>query len=98
MRSFILASALSLLSLVSTASATTFQGNGVTHARYSLPACDSAQISIFNGPTFDGVVYLHETDVQLSAKQTAAVRAIALQGTPAICQDAGTIVVTLASR
>jgi hypothetical protein len=86
--SFLLASLLTSVTLAATSD----------NARDCLPACDSAQIAIFNGASFDGMVYLHETDVQLSARQTAAVRAIALQGTPAICQDAGTIIVTLASR
>jgi hypothetical protein len=68
------------------------------NARDSIPACDKTQIAIFNGASFDGNVYLHETDVKLSPRQTATVRALAAQGTPAICLDNGTVIVTLATK
>jgi hypothetical protein len=68
------------------------------YAQTDLPDCDSAaKIVIFHGESFEGTVYLHDADVQLSKANVYAVRQIAELGqTPVICQDSGVIVVTAA--
>lgn len=91
---------LSLLT-VSAASANQIQGPTVTaeFARDALPPCGRASMVIFNGASFDGNVYLHDTDIALSAQQVKQVRAIALDGQlPALCQVQGLPFVTVASR
>jgi hypothetical protein len=60
-----------------------------------LPDCSNAKVMIFNGASFDGTVYLHDTDVQLSTHQVKAVKAIAAQGKqPVVCMDAEVVIVT----
>ena len=85
-----IAALLASLAIASLASAAT------TYGADSLPDCDSAaKVVIFHGQSFDGTVYLHDVDVQLSKGNTYAVRQIAELGqTPVICQDSGVIVVT----
>ena len=70
---------------------------GTKYAQTNLPDCDSAaKIVIFHGESFEGTVYLHDTDIQLSKANVYAVRQIAELGqTPVICQDSGVIVVTV---
>jgi hypothetical protein len=89
MRNIIIASILSILATATTANAQEF-------AKDCIPNCDSAaKVVIFNGASFDGTVYLHDADVQLSTRQVKAVKAIAAQGQlPVVCMDAETVIVT----
>ena len=92
MKNLIIAIIASLtLSTVAMASETQF-------AKSSLPSCDSsAKVVIFHGESFEGTVYLHDSDVVLSKSAKYAVRQIAEIGqTPVVCQDSGTVVVTSA--
>ena len=77
-------------------------GESISHAgtqrngQDSLPDCAVTQISIFNGESFDGTIFLHDADVQLSKAEIEAVKALASIGTPVVCQDAsGAVLVTL---
>jgi hypothetical protein len=97
MKNIILASILAILATVSTAKAQDkAQDKAETFAKDCLPNCDSAaKVVIFNGSSFDGTVYLHDADVQLSTRQTKAVKAIAADGQlPVICLESGIVVVT----
>jgi hypothetical protein len=91
MRSIIIALALALLGSSAIASASE------TYGVNTLPSCDSpAKVVIFHGESFEGTVYLHDADVKLSQSAVYAVRQIAEIGQiPVVCQDAGTVVVTV---
>lgn len=92
--------ALSLLTVTS-ASAATIQGPTVTpdFAKDALPPCGRAAMVIFNASHFDGVVYLHDTDIYLDSVQVKAIKALAQDGQlPAVCQVQGIPFVTIASR
>jgi hypothetical protein len=92
MKNLILSLTLSVISTLATISAASAQD----YAKDCLPSCDSAaKVVIFNGASFDGTIYLHDTDVQLSQHQVKAVKAIAANGqTPVICLDSDVLVVT----
>jgi hypothetical protein len=68
-----------------------------TYGVNTLPSCDSAaKVVIFHGESFEGVIFLHDADVKLSKSAVYAVRQIATIGQiPVVCQDAGTVVVTV---
>lgn len=89
MRNIILASILAIVGTATTANAQDF-------AKDCIPNCDSAaKVVIFNGASFDGTVYLHDADVQLSTRQVKAVKAIAAQGQlPVVCMDSEVVIVT----
>jgi hypothetical protein len=89
MKNIILASILAILATVSTAKAETY-------AKDCIPNCLSdAKVVIFNGSSFDGTVYLHDTEVTLSSFQTKAVKAIAAEGlVPVLCMESGIVIVT----
>jgi len=92
MKNLLILSILSILSTFAIAST----ANAQDFAKDCIPDCDSAaKVVIFNGASFDGTVYLHDADVQLSTRQVKAVHEIAANGqTPVICMDASVLVVT----
>jgi hypothetical protein len=79
----------------------TISGPTVTadFAKDALPPCGRAAMVIFNASHFDGIVYLHDTDIYLDSVQVKAIKALAQDGQiPAVCQVQGIPFVTIASR
>jgi hypothetical protein len=63
---------------------------GADNARTTIPDCGAASVRIFNGPEFDGTIYLHETDARVSRAVVRTVRQISARGqTPAVCSVNG---------
>ena len=100
MKTIILALTLSISSLAS-ASTVKVQGPSVTpeFAKDALPPCGRASMVIYNGKSFDGIVYLHDADINLDSMTVKHVRQLAADGqTPALCQVQGVPFVTVASN
>ena|ERR1019366_1926198 len=99
MKTIIVALAL-LTSSFATAATLKVEGPKVTadFAKDALPPCGHP-MAIFNGKSFDGTVYLHDTDIALDSVTVKHVRDLAKDGQlPAICQVNGQPFVTIASN
>jgi hypothetical protein len=77
---------IAILVLSLSACAFSLSAFGSDNARTTIPDCSAASVRIFNGPAFDGTVYLHDSDVRVPSDVVRTVKTIAASGrTPAIC-------------